>query len=139
MGEGFTYTGAGGRDLKGTKEKPKNLRTAPQSCDQDFENRSNKALLKSVETKKPIRVIRGYKLESKYAPLEGYRYDGLYTVEKAWREKGLNPKGYLVCKFIFKRIEGQPPLSVYEDEAKGSDAISDIEEEGNDKDASDSD
>ena len=47
-----------------------------------------------------------------------YRYDGLYTVERvcviirflmyklnntqAWLEKGLNPKGYLVCKFAFK-------------------------------------
>lgn len=26
MGEGFTYTGAGGRDLKGTKANPKNVR-----------------------------------------------------------------------------------------------------------------
>ena len=37
---------------------------------------------KSTETKQPVRVIRGYKLHSPYAPLEGYRYDGLYTVEK---------------------------------------------------------
>lgn len=37
---------------------------------------------KSCETKKPVRVIRGYKLHSEYAPAEGYRYDGLYTVEK---------------------------------------------------------
>ncbi|CAG8847467.1 3245_t:CDS:2, partial [Racocetra persica] len=29
-GEAFTYTGSGGRDLKGTKNNPKNLRTAPQ-------------------------------------------------------------------------------------------------------------
>jgi E3 ubiquitin-protein ligase UHRF1 len=25
MGEGFTFTGAGGRDLKGTKANPKNV------------------------------------------------------------------------------------------------------------------
>ena len=33
-GDAFTYTGEGGRDLKGTKANPKNLRTAPQSKDQ---------------------------------------------------------------------------------------------------------
>lgn len=37
----------------------------------------------SSQTKKPIRVVRGYKLHSEYAPVEGYRYDGLYTVEQA--------------------------------------------------------
>ncbi|RPD82575.1 hypothetical protein L226DRAFT_549286 [Lentinus tigrinus ALCF2SS1-7] len=116
LGEAFTFTGSGGRDLKGTKTNPKNLRTAPQSCDQDFDNNYNKALLRSSETKKPVRVIRGYKLDSPYAPAEGYRYDGLYTVEKAWREKGLNPKGYLVCKFALKRIAGQAPLPVGNDD-----------------------
>ncbi|KAF8640478.1 hypothetical protein AX17_000141 [Amanita inopinata Kibby_2008] len=126
LGYAFTYTGSGGRALKGTKSAPKNvryfiftaeyhyrlpkLRTAPQSSDQSFENPFNKTLLKSVETKKPVRVIRGFKLKSKYAPSEGYRYDGLYAVEKAWMEKGLNPGGYLVCKFAFKRLPGQPPI-----------------------------
>ena len=75
------------------------LRTAPQSCDQTFENNFNASLKvhsfslntpfqltngllkRSCETKKPIRVIRGYKLDSVYGPAEGYRYDGLYTVE----------------------------------------------------------
>lgn len=37
---------------------------------------------RSTITNKPVRVIRGYKLDSPYAPSEGYRYDGLYTVEK---------------------------------------------------------
>ena len=32
--------------------------------------------MKSVETRKPVRVVRGYKLNSPYAPAEGYRYDG---------------------------------------------------------------
>ena len=36
----------------------------------------------SSETKEPVRGIRGFKLRSPYAPAEGYRYDGLYTVEK---------------------------------------------------------
>ncbi|KAJ7630973.1 PUA-like domain-containing protein [Roridomyces roridus] len=53
FGNGFTYTGSGGRNLKGTKANPLNLRTAPQSSDQTFENNFNKALLVSSETKKP--------------------------------------------------------------------------------------
>lgn len=44
LGEAFTYTGSGGRDLKGTKAKPKNLRTAPQTFDQSFHNPFNAAL-----------------------------------------------------------------------------------------------
>ncbi|TDL28466.1 hypothetical protein BD410DRAFT_224072 [Rickenella mellea] len=126
LGYAFTYTGSGGRDLKGTKDKPKNLRTAPQSSDQTFENSFNKALKISAETKRPIRVIRGFKLQSQYAPSEGYRYDGLYTVEKAWTEKGLNPQGYLVCKFAFKRLEGQPAIPER-----------DLEAEANERDAQD--
>ncbi|KAF9453785.1 hypothetical protein P691DRAFT_657740 [Macrolepiota fuliginosa MF-IS2] len=120
LGYAFTYTGSGGRDLKGTKAAPKNLRTAPQSSDQTFENHFNKMLKRSCETKKPVRVVRGFKVRSKYAPSEGYRYDGLYTVERAWTEKGLNQKGYLVCKYAFKRLPNQPPLSVREDYEEGS-------------------
>ncbi|KAL9716215.1 hypothetical protein Ac2012v2_000661 [Leucoagaricus gongylophorus] len=128
LGYGFTYTGSGGRDLKGTKTAPKNLRTAPQSSDQTFENNFNNMLRRSCETKNPVRVVRGFKARSKYAPIEGYRYDGLYRVEKAWSEKGLNPKGYLVCKYAFKRLAGQPPLPVnldYEEEGAKTTAAED--------------
>ncbi|KAJ7783826.1 PUA-like domain-containing protein [Mycena maculata] len=107
-GYAFTYTGSGGRNLKGTKANPLNLRAAPQSSDQTFENSFNKALKISSEKKKPVRVIRGFKVDSPYAPYEGYRYDGLYRVEKAWQEKGM--EGFLVCKFAFKRLPNQPPL-----------------------------
>ncbi|KAK7058943.1 hypothetical protein VNI00_001567 [Paramarasmius palmivorus] len=143
-GYAFTYTGSGGRDLKGTKTAPKNLRTAPQSFDQSFDDHRNRALKViegitskyqpalifrkvSSETKKPVRVIRGYKLDSRYAPYEGYRYDGLYVVEKVWMEKGLNSKGYKVCKFAFKRLPNQPPLPVKDD---GDDENEDSEAEG---------
>jgi len=111
LGDCFTFTGSGGRALRGTKANPKNLRTAPQSSDQSFENSSNRALKVSSETGRPVRVIRGFKLNSPYAPSEGYRYDGLYVVENAWMEPGLNDGGFLVCKFIFRRLPGQPPLS----------------------------
>ncbi|KAI9467196.1 PUA-like domain-containing protein [Lactarius psammicola] len=119
MGDYFTFTGSGGRALRGTKTNPKNLRTAPQSSDQSFRT------FISSETRKPVRVIRGFKLPSPYAPVEGYRYDGLYTVEEAWMEKGLNDGGYLVCKFAFRRVPGQPPLQIKDegetDDDHGSD------------------
>lgn len=106
FGEYFTYTGEGGRDLKGTKLKPKNLRTAPQSKDQTL-TRGNLALSRSAENGHPVRVIRGYKLDSPYAPDQGYRYDGLYTVERHWFTTGLS--GYGVFKFALKRCPGQAP------------------------------
>jgi E3 ubiquitin-protein ligase UHRF1 len=66
-------------------------------------------------------VIRGYKLPSIYAPEEGYRYDGLYIVERAWMAKGLT-NGLLVCRYAFKRIPGQPALPEKVDEpVTGSD------------------
>lgn len=102
----FTYTGEGGRDLKGTKANPKNLRTAPQSKDQTL-TRGNLALSQNTENNKPVRVIRGFKSKSPYAPEEGYRYDGLYSVAKYWKTRGLS--GFLVYKFALKRCDGQAP------------------------------
>lgn len=108
LGDCFTYTGEGGRDLKGTANKPKNLRTAPQSKDQTL-TRGNLALSRNVETGNPVRVIRGYKLQqfSQFAPEDGYRYDGLYTVEKFWSTTGQS--GFLVWKFALRRCTDQPP------------------------------
>ena len=66
------HAGSGGRSLKGTKGNPKNLRTGPQTKDQTLEGnegRYNAALHKSFETKRPVRVVRGYKLASKWAPV----------------------------------------------------------------------
>lgn len=106
VGECFTYTGEGGRDLKGTKSNPKNLRTAPQSKDQTL-TRGNLALSRNCELGRPVRVIRGYKLKSEFAPEEGYRYDGLYTVEKYWNTVGLS--GFGVWKFALRRSSDQAP------------------------------
>ncbi|KAL1739208.1 PUA-like domain-containing protein [Schizophyllum fasciatum] len=93
----------------------------------------NASLKKSCETKRPVRVIRGFKLDSVYAPAEGYRYDGLYTVEKAYRERGL--QGFLVCKFALKRVPGQPPLPIRSDDDDGEPAEN--EEDGASENASD--
>jgi len=61
-------------------------RTAPQSFDQDWQNLTNAALRQNSETGEPVRVVRGPKLQGGHGTGEsggGYRYDGLYTVEKA--------------------------------------------------------
>ncbi|XP_069105426.1 uncharacterized protein [Argopecten irradians] len=122
LGEGFTYTGEGGRDLKGTKANPKNLRTAAQSKDQEL-TRGNLALSRNVESGHPVRVIRGYKLKSPFAPEEGYRYDGLYQVEKAWCCIGLS--GFLVWKFAMKRCTDQapPPWTIMDVGSPSKDSI----------------
>ncbi|KAK3735014.1 hypothetical protein QZH41_010663, partial [Actinostola sp. cb2023] len=93
-----------GRDLKGTKANPKNLRTAPQSKDQTL-TRGNLALTKNIEKGRSVRVLRGYKLSSPFAPDDGYRYDGIYTVEKYWKSVGMS--GFMVYKFALKRCENQ--------------------------------
>ncbi|KAJ3090003.1 hypothetical protein HK102_004931 [Quaeritorhiza haematococci] len=128
LGNGFTYTGEGGRDLKGTKTNPKNLRTAPQSKDQTL-TKGNKALEVSMETGKPVRVIRGYKLDSDFAPQSGYRYDGLYRVEKMWYEKG--QAGFLVFKYCLKRLPGQPPLPFDDSDNAEEDETEETEEKEN--------
>lgn len=119
-GDLLTYTGSGGRSLKGTASNPKNLRTGPATHDQTLEGkegRYNAALHKSWQSELPVRVVRGYKLESQWAPLgldyggeHNYRYDGLYRVERAWLAGGL--EGYKVWKFALKRLEGQPALKM---------------------------
>ncbi|GAA6004500.1 hypothetical protein JCM10207_000755 [Rhodosporidiobolus poonsookiae] len=110
LGERLTFSGSGGRDLKGTDKNPKNLRTAEQSSDQLWTNPLNASLLKSVETQKPIRVLRGFKGKSCYAPLEGYRYDGLYVAAKAWQDTGKT--GFKICRVALVRLPGQPPVPI---------------------------
>ncbi|KAF8151792.1 PUA-like domain-containing protein [Crassisporium funariophilum] len=102
-GELFIYTGTGGQEdaYSGTGKQVK---------DQTFEHRDNYALKKSVETQRPVRVIRGANSNSKWAPTRGYRYDGLYIVESAFLGKGKS--GYSVCKYRLRRVPGQPPLPV---------------------------
>ncbi|XP_012494769.1 PREDICTED: E3 ubiquitin-protein ligase UHRF1-like, partial [Propithecus coquereli] len=115
-GNSFTYTGSGGRDLSGNK------RTAEQSCDQKLTN-TNRALAlncfapindkKGAEAKdwrsgKPVRVVRNVKggKNSKYAPAEGNRYDGIYKVVKYWPEKGKS--GFLVWRYLLRRDDDEP-------------------------------
>ncbi|CAL1715864.1 unnamed protein product [Somion occarium] len=109
-GETFIYTGTGGREK--TNQAGKRIRLGPQTLDQSFDHPHNKALLISSVTKKPVRVIRGFQGKSKYAPAEGYRYDGLYVVEEARTEVGIT--GHKVCRFLFRRLPGQPEIQTLE-------------------------
>ncbi|SCV68809.1 BQ2448_930 [Microbotryum intermedium] len=120
-------TGSGGRDLKGTSAAPKNLRTAPQTSDQVF-TKLNAALKRSVQTRKPVRVIRGFKGHSPWAPVEGYRYDGLYIITKVgfwnrdyWQDVG--EAGFKVCKYAFQRMDGQPDIPVRPGREEEAEAI----------------
>ncbi|TFK71206.1 hypothetical protein BDN72DRAFT_794256 [Pluteus cervinus] len=102
MGNIIEYTGAGGQDDSGWGPYPK-----PQTKDQPWGD-SQKWLLKSYQLQKPVRVIRGAHCRSKYAPIEGFRYDGLYLVKAAYETKG--KRGYRIWKFQLERTEGQKSL-----------------------------
>ncbi|GFQ03381.1 E3 ubiquitin-protein ligase orthrus 2 [Phtheirospermum japonicum] len=100
-GEWFIYTGSGGRDLSGNKRTNKE-----QSFDQEFEQQ-NQALRVSCEKGYPVRVVRSEKdKRSSYAPEKGYRYDGVYRIERCWRKAG--KQGFKVCRYLFVRCDNEP-------------------------------
>merc|ERR1711964_363613 len=99
-----------------------NKRTAEQSMDQTL-TRMNKALAKNCDAPinakdgaeakdwkngKPLRVLRSWKgaKHSKYAPLDGVRYDGIYKVVKYWPQKGKS--GFIVWRYLMKRDDEEP-------------------------------
>lgn len=87
LGDVIIYTGAGGNDTNSGK----------QVEDQQWENRGNAGLLKSMNEGLPVRVIRGFKHKSDFSPTSGYLYAGLYSVVDAWEEKGKS--GFRICRF----------------------------------------
>ena len=78
------YTGQGGQDKPGGK----------QVANQEFV-RGNKGLVLSNKYNLPVRVIRGHQIPN--GPNEGYRYDGLYYVNRYERIKGKS--GFYICRF----------------------------------------
>lgn len=94
-GDFIIYTGHGGRDET----------TGRQMKDQEL-RRGNLALARSWSDGLPVRVARGPNRDSPWAPETGYRYDGLYYVEKYWPAKGLD----LFRVYLYRLIaEGPPP------------------------------
>ncbi|XP_016515082.2 histone-lysine N-methyltransferase, H3 lysine-9 specific SUVH5-like [Nicotiana tabacum] len=74
--------------------------------------KGNLALKNSIATRNPVRVIRGSKAEStdgRANLVTTYVYDGLYTVQNYWTERG--PHGKMVFMFKLVRIPGQPELT----------------------------
>lgn len=91
VGDVIIYTGHGGQDDRKRQVK-----------DQTFEDSGNAALLKSMFTGKPVRVIRGRHKGSSFAPKSGFRYDGLYSVVEAWRATG--KQEYLICRYKMIKV-----------------------------------
>ncbi|KAG1773491.1 PUA-like domain-containing protein [Suillus occidentalis] len=103
LGDTIFYVGAGG-GIPNTDGWPK--RPGPQVSDQTWSDWGNEALRRSCDTGKPVRVVRSWKCVSDFAPYVGYRYDGLYKVRHACREK--NRDGFYICRYNIEA--SQPPL-----------------------------
>ncbi|PPQ65052.1 hypothetical protein CVT26_015748 [Gymnopilus dilepis] len=96
VGDKILYTGAGGR-----VSVPFAPGSGRQIAHQSFLHSVNAALRKSVETGRPVRVIRKAGNHSRWAPAEGpktkYRYDGLYRVKDAYEAQGVS--GFRICRY----------------------------------------
>jgi putative restriction endonuclease len=93
-GDVLIYTGHGGNDPS----------TGSQIADQVLE-RGNLALAVSCREGLPVRVTRGANLASPFAPQTDYRYDGLYVVERYWRERGRS--GFLIWRYRLTRYDAR--------------------------------
>jgi putative restriction endonuclease len=102
LGHTIIYTGQGGR-APGSKRYTSDQ--APV--------RGNAALIESRSTGNPVRVIRGPKLRSDFAPEQGYRYDGLFRVVDHWWEA--TEDGPKVIRFRLEAIEGEDVSQVIRD------------------------
>jgi putative restriction endonuclease len=94
FGDVILYTGHGGRDPE----------TGRQRTDQTL-TRGNLALVYNKIHALPVRLIRGARHPSPYAPVAGYRYDGLYMVEHYWREMGKS--GFYIWRFRLRKTPAQ--------------------------------
>ncbi|MEU8029752.1 YDG/SRA domain-containing protein [Streptomyces sp. NPDC049099] len=85
---------------------------------QSWEYQDNAALKRSYERGYFIRVIRGWKGDSRYSPINCYRYDGLYEITdiRTTPSKWPAPDGtpIKICQVDLKRLpdELQDPTSV---------------------------
>lgn len=95
LGDEIIYTGHGGN----------NPATKKQVEHQSWDSSGNKGLLVSEKKNLPVRVIRGYKHNSKFSPTSGYKYDGLFKVVDSWEEMGKS--GFKICRFKLKKIEAE--------------------------------
>lgn len=108
-GATIVYVGQGGRDQV----------TRRQIHDQPF-TRGNRALALSRQNGLPVRVIRGSNHDSPHSPPHGYSYDGLYTVEEFWHDRGKS--GFQVWRFRLVKIpeEATTDLEIREESGEYS-------------------
>ncbi|CDR97961.1 SET domain containing protein, putative [Babesia bigemina] len=68
----------------------------------------------------PIRVVRGYNAISRYAPLWGFRYDGLYRIIGVYSDN--NKQGLRVWSYVFSACNPdlEPPVFLQTDEGSES-------------------
>ncbi|KAG0026230.1 hypothetical protein BGZ81_006530 [Podila clonocystis] len=113
----FTYTGAGGRDLKegnkrvGHQTKDQELtgsnEALARTCDCPFSPKGGHA--KDWKKSRPVRVVRSSKLmkhNPAFAPEQGNRYDGVYKLVKYWKEQGVS--GFAVWRYLMMRDDPAP-------------------------------
>lgn len=96
-GDMIIYTGEGGRDQG----------TGRQVADQAL-NGGNLALANNHREGIPVRVTRGSRLYSPYAPNNGFRYDGLYRIDDCWHDTGRD--GYRIWRYRLTRLSGYKSL-----------------------------
>ncbi|KZF24049.1 hypothetical protein L228DRAFT_281161 [Xylona heveae TC161] len=65
-------------------------------------------LMKNLELRMPVRMLRSWRLQSVWGPRAGVRYDGLYRVT-GWSTK--LEDGLITFTFYLGRNEDQPPMS----------------------------
>ena len=93
LGNEIIYTGHGGNDPN----------TKKQIADQNWDDSGNKALIVSELRGLPVRVTRGFKHKSKYSPISGYQYGGLYSVVEHFEQTGKD--GFKICRYRLEKIE----------------------------------
>ncbi|GGS47189.1 YDG/SRA domain-containing protein [Streptomyces cinerochromogenes] len=85
---------------------------------QSWDYADNAALKRSYERGHPVRVIRGWKGDKRYSPIDCYRYDGLYLVTDIRTAVAHSPapdgSPVDICQFDLKRLpeDGQDPTSL---------------------------
>ncbi|MBO2454379.1 caspase family protein [Actinomadura barringtoniae] len=97
-GDVIIYTGHGGQDERNHQVR-----------DQSPTDSGNAALIASITSRYPVRVIRGAGGDSDHSPPVGFSYDGLYTVESYWAKKSID--GPRIIQFRLEKMrEGRPPV-----------------------------
>ncbi|MFI2350228.1 YDG/SRA domain-containing protein [Streptomyces sp. NPDC019443] len=92
-GDEIIYTGQGG------------LTDGRHTHDQTL-TRGNAALVNSIASGRPVRVLRGAGSHSEHAPPSGMRYDGLFRVEAHWQDKCA--EGFVIWRFRLRKIWPEP-------------------------------